>query len=69
MVCKDCKNAGRVMRLEPSDEHPAPMLEAELLHKRCQERQAELGTTSECDCQHRVNKNLINSERTAGNDS
>jgi hypothetical protein len=64
MICADCKQAGIVMKLKPNEAHPAPKREAEALHAKCAERDQ-----TYCDCQHRVNENLINLGRIPNADT
>lgn len=63
MICNPCREAGRLLQMEPSEAHPAPKLEAQQKHNICKLAQAGMGNTSRCDCQHRVNPNMVNQER------
>jgi hypothetical protein len=61
MMCHPCRQAGEVLKLTPSEEHPDPESEAIELHRMCQE--------SNCTCQHRTDKDIINRERIPSSDS
>jgi hypothetical protein len=55
MICHPCRRAGEVFKLDPSEEHPDPESEAISLHQSC--------IDTNCTCQHRTDKNMINQER------
>jgi hypothetical protein len=63
MICDDCREAGVLFRLEPSEAHPEPKREAERKHNICKLAQAAMGNRSRCPCQHRTDPNTINLER------
>lgn len=69
MICDPCREAGRLLHIEPSQTHPAPKREAEQKHNICRLAQAAMGNSSRCDCQHRINENMINQERIQKDDT
>lgn len=62
MICDPCKSAGQALK-------NGDVVLATQKHNICKLAQAAEGSTSRCDCQHRVAPHMINKERVQQDDT